>query len=580
MRKRLKLIRVRLAMFGSCQCYLGLSSGLRWIFFAFFYHSDPTKVWIGERNPTDHEVKLLKMTEGCTVLLNPSVTAASGDSGDSIDKMFDEGNFEGRPPIFTSPTGGKSLSALRGMVLEGSAIPSDATEPLVTASVTPMSDVGPVDFVFGLNLRTRPPHVAAVAVTTTVDANVATCSIAKDAAKDFEHIGDFASAGGVDADAANISKLKKPFISSDSFYASQSLDTEIMHRLRAMEFDQLYSKFNIEAAWQVCLGAEVRMRAEHTLERKSELEDRSEAGEAISLRSQLSVVEAADVAKGTELSDLKEKNFALEGEKNVLSERVEALESMATSKEVELESFSSQVVNLTADLSGFPLSRDELNSKKNSLESAFELFKEQVEKMQDEQVGVLSDRVAAIDSELMEMLLYMDTKFYPRYLTTIGRRGSILSRGLRLILTKCLSSLEYLSAMGDAIGCVIDKGMQDGLEAGIEHGIAERSITDVAAFNLSARVIILLLSMPFKVIIGETSLAFSLEVAHNRVQRLRGDATARRLSLMDSILSLVEPLSARNLTVPATLSTEVPPSPKVVFEEEELDTAPEHVSAP
>nr|GEY18623.1 hypothetical protein [Tanacetum cinerariifolium] len=505
--------------------------------FAFFCHSDPTKVWIGERNPTDREVKLLKMTEGRTVLLNPSVTAASGDRGDSIDKM-------------------KSISALRGMVLEGSAIPSDATEPLVTASVTPMSDVGPVDFVSGLNLRTRLPHVATVAVTTTVDANVATCSIAKDAAKDFEHIGDSASAGGVDADAANISKLKKPFISPDSFYASQSLDTEIMHRVYVLRY-KLYSEFNIGAAWQVCLGAEVRMRAEHTLERKSELEDRSEAGEAISLRSQLSVVEAADVAKGTELSDLKEKNFALEGEKNVLSERVEALKSMAASKEVELKSFSSQVVNLTADLSGFPLSRDELNSKKNSLESAFELFKEQVEKMQDEQVGVLSNRVAAIDSELMEMLLYMDTEFYPRYLTTIGRRGSILSYGLRLVLAKCLPSLEYLSAMGDAIGCVIDKGMQDGLEAGIEQGIAERSITDVAVFNPSARVIILLLSMPFK----------------------RG-CNCSPLSLMDSILPLVEPLSARNLTVPVTLSTEVPPSPKVVFEEEELDTMPKHVFAP
>ncbi|GKB67214.1 hypothetical protein Tco_0928626, partial [Tanacetum coccineum] len=38
-------------------------------------------------------------------------------------------------------------------------------------------------------------------------------------------------AGGVDADAASISKSKKPFISLDSFYASQSLDTETMHHV-------------------------------------------------------------------------------------------------------------------------------------------------------------------------------------------------------------------------------------------------------------------------------------------------------------------------------------------------------------
>ncbi|GKG50214.1 hypothetical protein Tco_0521314, partial [Tanacetum coccineum] len=50
------------------------------------------------------------------------------------------------------------------------------------------------------------------------------------------------------------------------------------------------------------------------------------------------------------------------------------------------------------------------------------------------------------------------------------------------------------------------------------------------------------------VIIGETYLSFSLEVAYNHVQRVRGDATTRRLSLTYSILPLVEPLSARNLT--------------------------------
>ncbi|GKG53070.1 hypothetical protein Tco_0552338, partial [Tanacetum coccineum] len=47
-----------------------------------------------------------------------------------------------------------------------------------------------------------------------------------------------------------------------------------------------------------------------------------ETAEAISLRRQLSKLEAADAAKSIELRDLKEKNFALEGERNVLSERV------------------------------------------------------------------------------------------------------------------------------------------------------------------------------------------------------------------------------------------------------------------
>ncbi|GKG13610.1 hypothetical protein Tco_0350570, partial [Tanacetum coccineum] len=140
---------------------------------------------------------------------------------------------------------------------EGSGLPSGVAEPLIVAYVAPMPDVGPVDSVSGLNLRTLPPYeryvvssdgshhsgsyseatsfvrslvadapVVTVAVTTTVDADVAVGSKARDVSKIFENIGDSTSAGGVNADAASISKLKKTSTSSDSFYASQSLDTE------------------------------------------------------------------------------------------------------------------------------------------------------------------------------------------------------------------------------------------------------------------------------------------------------------------------------------------------------------------
>ncbi|GKG56394.1 hypothetical protein Tco_0579718, partial [Tanacetum coccineum] len=51
--------------------------------FAFIRHSDPTKVRVGERNLAEREVKLLEMTEGRTVPLNPPATAASGDSSDN-----------------------------------------------------------------------------------------------------------------------------------------------------------------------------------------------------------------------------------------------------------------------------------------------------------------------------------------------------------------------------------------------------------------------------------------------------------------------------------------------------------------
>nr|GFC24679.1 hypothetical protein [Tanacetum cinerariifolium] len=99
----------------------------------------------------------------------------------------------------------------------------------------------------------------------------------------------------------------------------------------------------------------------------------AEAVEAISLRGQLSVVEAGDAAKGNELRDLKERNFVLEGEKDALSEKVKILESVAALKETELASLTAQ---------------------RSSLESAFELFEGRMEAMQDEQAMVLGNKVA------------------------------------------------------------------------------------------------------------------------------------------------------------------------------------------
>ncbi|GKA35812.1 hypothetical protein Tco_0722303 [Tanacetum coccineum] len=392
-------------------------------------------------------------------------------------------------------------------------------------------------------------------------------------------------------------------------------------QLRAMKYDQLLTEFNVGVARQTCLGAEVRMRLEHVLRGKKRLEGKcgmqtnllkekdaesvdlkarlslreAKATEAIRLRGQIENVEAAEAARAGELENLKERNVALEG-------RVTTLKSAAIAKD-------SEVAKLTQELSNLQLSCDDLSIKASTLEcekdklvdhvskleatcfglrdevARYKLFKEQVEAVQDEQVKALSDHVGSIDSDLMDMALHIDEDFYPRYLTTIARRRWILGRGLKLVVIKCLQSPEYLYALGGALGGAIDKGMQDGLAAGVDHGRATKAEED-------------------QVIIRETSLSFSLELAHVRAQRIRGDTTARRSSLTDAIVPLLEPLSAKSLTgetstsgfpamttalsttfvqastVPPAPSAEVPPSPKIAFEQEELNTMPEHASAP
>ncbi|GKC70782.1 hypothetical protein Tco_1116665 [Tanacetum coccineum] len=203
----------------------------------------------------------------------------------------------------------------------------------------------------------------------------------------------------------------------------------LFSQLRAMDYDQLYTEFNVGAARQVCLGAEVKMRAEHTLEQKDRLEDKcseqtarlserdteiahlksllslkeAEVAEAIRLRSQISVIEAADAAKGNELRDLKERNFVLEGEKDVLFEKLSR------------DELSSKVASLESE-------RDSLVGQKSLLESAFEFFRERIEATQDEQAKVLGNRVAELDAQLLEMAAHLDEEFYPRFLTAISGR--------------------------------------------------------------------------------------------------------------------------------------------------------------
>ncbi|GJW67857.1 hypothetical protein Tco_0122281 [Tanacetum coccineum] len=480
--------------------------------FAFIRHSDPTKVLIGERETANGEVKLLTLTEGHIVSLDPPTSAASGGSSASIDEWDDDGqkhSIERDDDVSkeaiakdvsevavektkkkrkrkaardasgstlspkklredyrdaTSNVGGKSLAAIRGLILEGSSVSNS---------------------VFGLNLQTCPPGaryvaslddshhsgsrsevnsfsrspasdapVMTVAVTTTIAADVSVVPIPN------------VKAG---ASVAITSKLNELATSSDSFYASQDLDSETLHniyvpkwkvtndsilddpyvcrdltdrlappalfsQLRAMDYDQLYTEFNVGAARQMCLGAEVRMRAEHTLEQKDRHEDK--CAEQTALLSKKDV----DIAHLKSLLSLREaeaiKAIHLRGEKDVLSEKVTTLESVTALKETELVSLTTQVVQLTSNLSGFQLWHDELSSKVSSLESERDR---------------LANQGLRWNAQLLEMPAHLEEE------------------------------------LRQAIGCAINKGIRDGLKAGVDHGKAGRDLSVIKAYDPSAK---------------------------------------------------------------------------------------------
>ncbi|GJW70791.1 hypothetical protein Tco_0127708 [Tanacetum coccineum] len=301
----------------------------------------------------------------------------------------------------------------------------------------------------------------------------------------------------------------------------------------------------------------------------------AEAVEAILLRGQIADVEVAEATRVNELKDLKEKEADLEG-------RVATLESVAASKDAELASSNSQ------------------------------LFKKQIEAVQDVQVKVLSDRVADLDAELMRMALYLDEEFYPCYLTTIAGRRWILSRRLRLVVMKCLQSPEYLAALGGIIVAAYDPAAEANYVAAVNalRAIDFPFLAQLASHkdsSMSDLMDLLCLEGPAaeapeaeqlqpspdqlmlpihrledQMVIGETSLSFSLDLAYARVWKLKESAASRQLSIADALVPIVVPLSAENLiagSVPPVPHAEAPPS-SIVFKKEELETTSEHASAP
>nr|GEU38464.1 transposase (putative), gypsy type [Tanacetum cinerariifolium] len=503
-------------------------------------------------------------------------------------------------------------------------------------------DGGPTDSVSAANLQTKRPSERIVISSDTPNDSSANAAddevyiIVRAGPKPVHHtlFVDSTSVGEADPDVVGPSYPTDTELSTDSFYVSQDLDSETLHlayvpkwnvtndsalddpgvcrsmidhlappmllsQLRGMDYDQLFVEFNVGAARQTCLSSKKERDAEiASLKARLSLEEVT-AAEAIHLRGQVVVVEAVTAARVNELNGLKEQNVVLEGQ----------------------------------ELTNLQLSCDGLSIKAAFLESEKDKLIDQVSTLE---VKALIDKVVRLDADLMGMALHLDDEFYPRYSTTVVGRRWILSHGLKIVVMKCLQSPEYLAALGWVIGRAIKKGMQGGLSIGIEHGKVERGLADVAAYNPSmeadyisavnalyavdfpllaqleshkdtsmAKIMGLLrlegpatetleasqlqpspeqFMLPIhrledQVVIGETSLSFSLDLAHARIQRLRGNDVSRQL-IYDALASIVHSaVVADDRVLGAGPSTRVPSPPQIVFEQEELETTSEYTTA-
>ncbi|GJV76007.1 hypothetical protein Tco_1507591 [Tanacetum coccineum] len=342
-----------------------------------------------------------------------------------------------------------------------------------------------------------------------------------------------------------------------------------------MKHDQLFVEFNVGAARQMTLGAEVRMRAEYNIREKRKLKVEAEAAEAIRLRAKTSKLKAIEKSLCDELKSLKERNAALEEEKSLLDVKVADL--AATVKVREQEAADSDAMVTTVKLQNDNLA-DQV--------TAYENFVDQLEKFQDNKMKEVNDKLEKLDADVVAMVLYLEEKFYPHLLTTIVGRRWLLTHGIGLAVAKCLNSMEYLSALGAAIGKAIEKGMQEGLSTGITHGVEGRNLTDVVAYNPSAEADYLaalhhLQSVNFSLLEElksnkdastetimnllrlEDNLADKLGLVESQpcvdqVQKIKENLANRVSALRDVFIPLSEPLSVAALTGTEGISAAIP----------------------
>ncbi|GJU84706.1 hypothetical protein Tco_1292252 [Tanacetum coccineum] len=395
----------------------------------------------------------------------------------------------------------------------------------------------------------------------------------------------------------------------------------LFSQIRDMDYEQLFTEFNVGTARQVCLNAEVRMRTEYYLSERKRLESEcgrqadllkssdkevedlkaqlllkeAERAEATRLRTQVSFIEAAEKVHVDELNVLKQKNAALEDEKNYLNGKVTELQSSVSTKDLELKDLNAALSSLQSQNDGLvdQVHKTTCSGLRERL-SGYENLTERLEEFQDAQLKVVNDKVAKLVVDLAEMVCHLEENFYPHLLTTISGRRWLLTHGLKLVLVKCLNSSEYLTALGAAISRAIEKGMQDGLTARIDHGREGRKLCEVdfpllaelkSHKDASVEDIMNLLRMegpladvpgmsdlqpdieqlrvPIymfddQVVLWETSLSFSLSVSHTRVGRIKANIAAEWSALLDVWTSLSDPLSVQSLIGAASTSASIP----------------------
>ncbi|GKA38503.1 hypothetical protein Tco_0731054 [Tanacetum coccineum] len=188
--------------------------------------------------------------------------------------------------------------------------------------------------------------------------------------------------------------------------------------LRHLPNTDFLSQYNINLAWQVAMGSQLRLRFEH------EVRLLKKATSKIARRDQRIQAREEEIKKlDQEIKSLR----TVEAEVYSLRNQTKNLEILLEAK-VSNNQLSQQVSNLQAQVTG-----------EEKIKAAFKEFK----KYEDDRV---EQRCVEMDAHLDKLSVDFDEELYPHMLTAIAGRRWVIRHGLRLAVMKCAESPELRQA--------------------------------------------------------------------------------------------------------------------------------------
>ncbi|GJV29128.1 hypothetical protein Tco_1385576 [Tanacetum coccineum] len=299
----------------------------------------------------------------------------------------------------------------------------------------------------------------------------------------------------------------------------------LFSQIRNMDYHHLFTEFNVGTARQACLNVEVRMRTEFCLSERTRLEVKcgrqasllkSKDEEIEVLKAQLTVKEA----EAAEAIRLRTQFVAME---RVHTDETLRLAAIAKSQN---DSLVDQVNVLEGACSEL---REQV--------SAYESLKEQIEEFQDEQMRVMFDKLAKLEEQPIAVAI---EKGIASWLATVIEHLRIefsLLFDLKSNKDASTETVMNLLRLSDPLANL--PGRSD-LQPDVEQ-----------------------LMVPIhrpedQVVLGASSLTFSLSVSHDRVERIRRNIAEHRSALAGVFAPLAEPFSVQSLTGAVNTSDAAP----------------------